>query len=161
MTLSRKMLSYQELTQYIKEAKKRTAAMIGTGNHWRAWVKYPALFHEVDFVCVGIYPYWEGISIEKATAFLDKVMQKLNQLNKENKPIFLDSGWPTAGQKIKKAVPSLENQRRYLKDFISCCEKNKIQYFYFEAFDSPWKKFFEKEVGAHWGLYTTTRQPKY
>ncbi len=47
-------------------------------------------------------------------------------------------------------------------DFFKELEKTGISFFYFEAFDQPWKRDIFKlpEAEAHWGLYRTDGSPK-
>ena len=52
----------------------------------------------------------------------------------------------------KAAVPSADNQARYLREFSNWAQKMHVQYFYFDAFDEAWK-VQEQGVGTHWGLY--------
>ena len=70
-----------------------------------------------------------------------------------------ETGWPSAGPPHGTAVPSAENQARYLSEFMSWVQSHQVQYFYFEAFDEGWKTN-EAGVGTHWGLYQEDGQVK-
>ena len=66
-----------------------------------------------------------------------------------------ETGWPSKGEIRGNAIPSEENQKRYLSDFVAMAESNNMDYFYFEIFDEKWKNKAEGEVGAHWGIYNS------
>ena len=66
---------------------------------------------------------------------------------------------PTASPSQGGAVPNSANEARYLKDFTTWAQQNRVQYFYFDAFDESWK-IHEKGVGTHWGLYQEDGQLK-
>jgi len=53
-------------------------------------------------------------------------------------------------------VPSAENQKRFLKEFIYLAKQNDIKYFIFEAFNEPWKAKYS-DVESHWGLWDKDR----
>lgn len=161
MTLSRKTLTYGQLVLYLRKVRKMTNAKISTGNHIDAWIDNPLLLEEVDFICCGIYPYSEGVAVDKSMIFIKNKLKELKKLNSRNLPIILDSGWPDAGPIIKEAVPSLENQKIYIEKLDQYCKKNQIEFFVFEAFNENWKKVYEKRFDTHWGLFTEKRRFKY
>src|SRR5215470_7104156 len=71
----------------------------------------------------------------------------------------LVSGWPSAGPTRRRAVPNVANGGRFLAEWVAVAAHEKIDYYYFAAFDEPWKH--EEGVGAHWGIHNLARQPKY
>ncbi len=108
---------------------------------------------ECDVIMFNSYPYWEGISIDNAIKVQNDHHRDLVDQVK-NKPIIVsETGWPSAGDTIKSAVPSPENSVKYFNDFVSWAHKNNVQYFYFEAFDETWKANSEGSHGAHWGIW--------
>ena len=66
---------------------------------------------------------------------------------------MVETGWPSGGDVNGDAVPGPENAARYLADFMSWSEARGVDYFYFEAFDEPWKAQREGSVGANWGIW--------
>ena len=160
MVLTRNILSYRELLTYIKKAKTKTNAQVSTSNHWQIWLKYPKLVKEIDFISVGIYPHKKKIPFNKALNFVDEVTKKIQAINPEKKTIIIDSGWPVAEYGSQKATYNRENQVQYINDFTGYCEKNKLQYIIFEAFDENWKKIYEKDFSTRLGIFTADRKMK-
>ena len=67
--------------------------------------------------------------------------------------IIKETGFPSAGSKICSEEIQLS--------FFRLLETKGIQFFYFEAFDQPWKKEIRQhEVEAHWGLFRADSTPK-
>jgi exo-beta-1,3-glucanase (GH17 family) len=160
MALSRNYLSYKELSLYIKKIKKKIKIPVGASNLWEDWIKFPELVKEVDFLSLGVSPSRAGIARKDAIEYVRTVMDKIVKINPENKPIFIDSGWPSAGGSIKNATFNLKNHLKYIKDFSSYCEKRGLNYLIFEAFDEEWKIIFEQKKGAHLGVYDKNRIKK-
>lgn len=150
-----------DLIEYIKLVKKEVKIPVATSEYFLAWWKNPRLVEEVDFLALHILPFWEGVPIEKAVNFINKKINLLRKKYPGKKIILYDHGWPSKGQTVGKAEPSLENQKKYLSDILVYCQKQKIEQFYFTAFDEDWKIIDEKEVGAHWGIFDTNRKPKW
>lgn len=160
MALSRHYLNYKELINYIRKIKKQIKIPVGASNLWQDWIKYPKLVDEVDFLSLGISPSRAGIDQKDATSYVKKVIVKIAKINSENKPVFIDSGWPSAGGNLKKSVFNLENHLKYINEFSNYSEKNKLNYLIFEAFDEEWKIVFEQKKGAHLGIYDKNRIKK-
>jgi exo-beta-1,3-glucanase (GH17 family) len=133
-------------------AKLGRAVPITTADTSDEWLAHPALAQDVDFITVNIYPFWQGISIDSAVQFLDQVYTQVEKAFPHKQIVIGETGWPSAGSPNGAAVPSAQNQARYLRAFISWAQSHRVQYFYFEAFDEDWKTN-EAGVGTHWGLY--------
>jgi hypothetical protein len=58
-------------------------------------------------------------------------------------------------------VPSIANQERFLTELLAWAERERVELFYFEAFDEPWKTMEPNGVGPCWGLYTRERSAKH
>jgi len=151
--LLRKDVSEQQLLDFISEVKSATSLPVTTAEIWKDWLDHPQLAQAADVIFVHIYPYWDGIAVEEGANY---VLEKWNELKTSypNKKIIIgETGWPSEGEIRGNAIPSEENQKIYLSDFISMADSNKIDYFYFEIFDEKWKSKLEKEAGSHWGMY--------
>jgi hypothetical protein len=83
----------------------------------------------------------------------DSASQDLVNASRGKPIIVSESGWPTCGETRGEAVASLENAKFYLAEFLSWAQANEVRYFYFEAFDEPWKIAAEGPQGACWGLW--------
>ncbi len=160
-TILRGDLTATESAAYINDLRQRIKEddpfinpwswYITTADAWSVWLNNPELVDAADIIMANVHPYREGISIEDAASY---VVDKYNELDAAyNKPIVIsETGWPSEGETIGNAVPSPENQRKFLLDFRKLAGENKIPYFYFESYDEPWKAQYEGEAGRHWGL---------
>jgi len=153
--LLRKDLTEEELIDYIREVKKSTALPVTTADIWSIWQDHPRLADEVDLLMVHIHPYWEGIPIGDVASY---VIQRWDAMKKRfpgKRIVIGETGWPSKGKTIGKAIASPENQARFFREFTQLAESKGIEYFFFELFDEKWKDKFEGEAGAHWGIYNS------
>ena len=65
------------------------------------------------------------------------------------------------GNGSKGAEPSQINEAKFIRDFLNIASEERLDYSIIEAFDAPWKRVIEGTVGAHWGLWDASRQPKF
>lgn len=106
-----------------------------------------------DWAFPNVHPYWNGVKDpQQAVVWTQQQFDDLNALYGESSKIvvFKEVGLPTAGD------PELseEGQAEYYKLLRS----TDVKFFYFEAFDQPWKT--SKPVEAYWGLFRSDRSPK-
>jgi exo-beta-1,3-glucanase (GH17 family) len=160
-TLQRKELAPAELAAYVRRVRAGVAASgikVGTGEAWHDWLKAPDVAAACDFIGAHLYPYWDGVG---ASEGVDYVARRLGEMRRAfpGKPVVIaETGWPSAGPVREGAVPSLENQRRFMADFLTRARAEHYDYCYFEAYDQPWKGHgIEGAVGAHWGLFDGLR----
>jgi exo-beta-1,3-glucanase (GH17 family) len=145
------VMSSQELIGYIRQVRA-AGVPTGTSDSWDAWLAHPELIAECDIVLMNIYPYWEGMSVEESAAYVASCYEQVKRAA-GGKTVIVETGWPSAGQVNGSAVPSQQNAMRYLADFTSWARASGAPYFYFEAFDEPWKASREGTCGAYWGLW--------
>jgi exo-beta-1,3-glucanase (GH17 family)/cellulose synthase/poly-beta-1,6-N-acetylglucosamine synthase-like glycosyltransferase len=153
--------SVDEMIGHVRHVKRSVWAPVSTAEPWHIWLKYPKLVEEVDFIAVHMLPYWEGVSIDGA---VDHVLRRYRELQEAypGKPIVISEvGWPSHGRTRQEAVASPANQARFLRRFLVAAEREGITYYLMEAFDQPWKRVIEGEVGAHWGVFDAEREPKF
>ena len=55
----------------------------------------------------------------------------------------------------------MSNEAAFLRRFLARAREEGYVYYVMEAFDQPWKARYEGAVGAYWGVYDVTRQPKF
>jgi exo-beta-1,3-glucanase (GH17 family) len=158
--LLRNELSAAQIMDYLRYARAQFGSMpvnIGYADSHDMLKKHPEIIQEVDSVYVNFYPYWEGYSIENSIAALERNYRSLLLLT-GNKPVIIsETGWPSCGEVLGKAVPSPENSARYLQGFLAWAKQNKVPYFYFSAFDASWKAEDEGPQGACWGILNEMR----
>ncbi|HTO54184.1 MAG TPA: glycosyltransferase [Myxococcota bacterium] len=151
----------QQLAAYLRRVRAQLAVPVGTAEPWHVWLKHPELARDVDFIAVHLLPYWEGVPADHAVEF---VLDRLAEVKKRfpNKPVLIgEVGWPSNGRIRRGAVPSLENQATFLREFLNAATTRNIDYFVMEAFDQPWKIPVEGGVGAYWGILDAARQAKF
>lgn len=141
----------------------RPGVTVATSDTWFAWVQHPSLVRAVDYISAHFFPYWEPepVPIENAVAFIRDKYNLLRSLYPEKKIVIGEAGWPSGGAARGKAVPTLENQRRFINEFLSWTNQERIDFYLFDAFDEAWKERYEGEVGRHWGIYYSNRTPKH
>lgn len=159
--LLREDIPVADLINLIENVKRQVNIPVSTAEPWHIWLKYPELADSVDFITVHILPYWEGVPEQGALGY---VMYRYKQLETAfpQKHIFIgEVGWPSEGEWVKGAEPSLINQAKFVRDFLNLASTERLDYSIVEAFDAPWKRSIEGTVGAHWGLWDVDRKPKF
>lgn len=159
--LLRKELTVDELINYVGVIRKMVNPIpVTVAETWDIWLKNPELAQHVDYVTAHVLPYWEGIPSDYAH---DYVFERYDDLQKtfQNLPIVLgEVGWPSEGRRRGGAAPSLQNQAKFLRQFVSQAESNDTRYFVLEAFDQVWKTD-EGAVGRYWGIFNASREAKF
>ncbi len=160
-TLYRHDLTETQLVQYINKVKNEVPKIqVATSDTANMFILYPSIINSIDSVLANIYPYWDGQDINNAMTSLNSQYVQLKKIAKDKKVIISETGWPSSGNTINKAVPSVENAAFYFKNFISWAKATKTQYFYFEAFDEPWKGTPQAPQEAHWGIWDNNLKMK-
>lgn len=160
-TLLTETLTIEALTALLGQARRDTRLSVSTAEPWHIWMQYPELADHVDFVTVHLLPYWEGIAVDEA---VDYVLSRMELLEETfpGKPIVIgEVGWPSHGRVRDNAVPSRSHAATFLRRFLERADGRGYEYFLMEAFDQPWKRYVEGEVGAYWGVFDADRAPKY
>ncbi len=145
------------LTGLINQVRQATDIPVTTGEPWDIWFVHPELVDAVDFIAIHHYAFWRGFDISIAAQENINVYNAVKNAYPDKEVMILETGWPTEGDKMGAALPSEENQEKFLKDFIPLAKENNIKSFIFEAFDEPWKG---SGVEGHWGLYYENRTIK-
>lgn len=154
-------ITKEKLKEFVSYVKQRVSVPVTVAEPWHVWRDNPDLYDVVDIVFINVHPYWERQPIGNALAY---VLLRYNEIKKQcpkKRVILSETGWPSAGNANGAAIPSLENQRRFIKELMSKASEQGIDFFLFEAFDESWKRAVEGEVGAHWGFYDSQRKQKH
>ncbi len=159
-TIFRGEQTIDELIRKIQRVKRETSVPVTTGEIWHAWIEHPELASAVDFIAAHVLPYWEGIS---ETAAVDQAIRIYDQLRAAypgKRIVIAEFGWPSAGYNRRDANPDPLMQAAVLRNFVVRAEALGIDFNIIEAYDQPWKTF-EGGVGPYWGMFNTSRQPKF
>lgn len=146
-------LSEERLVECVRRVKREVDVPVAVSEAYSDLLEHPGVVSECDVVLVNIHPYWQGVPVEWAVEYLAEAYRSTCEIAEGKKVLIGGTGWPSAGEKLLGAVPSPENSCRFLADFTDWADARGIEYFYFEAFDEPWRADREGEVGAHWGIW--------
>lgn len=150
-TLCGTAVSESALIGYMNRVKA-TGVPTTTSQTYDELLAHPGVMAACDVVVMNIYPFWEGVSIGNSVSYINTQYQKVKKAA-AGKKVIVETGWPSAGQKVGSAVPSPTNAASFLKNFVAWANANGVQYYYFEAFDELWKVENEGAVGSHWGVW--------
>jgi len=163
--LLRQELTSAQLIDYIRTVKHAIQQPVSYADAWSAYIKYPELIKEVDFITIHVLPYWEDepISVEVGLEHVEKIVQQVHEVAEKvapGKPILVgETGWPGAGRQRGPAIPSIVNQAKYVRSLMEISKDNGFDYNVVEAFNQPWKYELEGLVGANWGVLSVGREP--
>ena len=90
-------------------------------------MKHPKLIEVCDVILINCYPFWEGTPIEQSIASLERMYKQVKGAAKGKEVIITETGWPSKGNTIKKAVPSKENGLQYFVNVMDWAASNKIK----------------------------------
>lgn len=107
-----------------------------------------SLLPVVDNVMVNIYPFYGLVSIDNALANLTNAYSFFSS---HGKPVWVgETGWPDKGAANGAAIPSLDNEKKFITDVMSASLPYAGIYL-FEAYDELWKT--DNSWEQHWGLW--------
>lgn len=161
--LHRNEISEQELLQYINRVRQAlpTSIPVGYVDAYYQFLNRPALTDACDIILANCYPFWEGANNLYAISYIDNMIQLTQSVGKGKKVIVTETGWPTTGQKVEAAEPSMLNAMKYFIAVQEWAKNKNIELFYFSSFDESWKVKDEGSVGARWGIWDKDEKLKF
>jgi exo-beta-1,3-glucanase (GH17 family)/cellulose synthase/poly-beta-1,6-N-acetylglucosamine synthase-like glycosyltransferase len=160
-TLLSGALAPEALIAYLDEMRERLEVPVSTAEPWHIWRSHPELAASVDFLTVHQLPYWEGIPAEQAVGLVISRTEELARMFADKPVVIGEVGWPSNGRSLGRAAASRQDAETFLRQFLTQADALGLEYFLMEAFDQPWKRAEEGEVGAYWGLFDGARGAKY
>lgn len=154
-------LTAEQLIVYLDRVRKLARKPVSSAEPWHVWLKYPELAKHVDYITVHLLPYHEGVPAEAAVDYAIERYDELVKAFPKKKIVIGEIGWPSKGPVIGAAVPSLDNEARFIREFLSHPRTPRLDYFLMEAIDQPWKVEIEGWAGAYWGMFNADREPKF
>ena len=126
-----------------------------------------------DYVMANVHPFFAPNSAATAANwtwnfFFQNDVNYANQTSypnlaaggtKDIPAIISETGWPTRGNASAGAIPGTDGLQTFLDTFL--CQSNTmgVPYYFFEAFDEPWKIIYG-ELETSWGLFNSDRTLK-
>lgn len=160
-TLLRGDMSVAQLIEYLDRARWQVKAPVSTAEPWHVWLKNPELADHVDYITVHLLPYHEGVPVNVAVDFALKRYNEIVAAFPRKRVVIGEVGWPSNGPILQQAVPSVENQAHFIREWLSKTKDMNLDYYLMEAFDQPWKTEVEGWAGAYWGMYNADRVAKF
>jgi exo-beta-1,3-glucanase (GH17 family) len=137
---------------YINSVRAGSAGVpVGSSQSYYVWEQHPNLVKACDFIGFNVYPFWNGLSWSDSLTFIDQQYHEMLGLA-QGRPIYIQTGWPSAGSTNGAAGPSPRNSAIFMSKFMEWAKAAGAHYWYFDAFDEDWKTE-EGNVGPHWGIW--------
>lgn len=160
--LYRKDLSEEQLIDRIKLVKAAIPDIpVGYVDAYYEFSKRPAVTEVCDVILSNCYPFWEGTDFDYSLAHMQMMYRQAASAASGKRVIITETGWPSKGESLGKAVPSYLNALKYFINTQLWALDEGIEVFYFSSFDESWKVGAEGEVGAYWGLWDSREKLKY
>lgn len=160
--LYRKDLSIDELIDLLKAVKSNLCLItIGYLDAYYEFSQHNELSEICDVILCNCYPFWEGTSLENSLSHMHQTYQMATQAGKGKRVILTETGWPSQGNPLGQAIPTLQNALKYFIYSQLWAIDEGIEMIYFSSFDESWKMDIESEVGAYWGIWDSSGELKY
>lgn len=123
------------------------------------------LIEASDLVGVNIHPFFNGREAENATErVLDYINDHLEPMNYAAKSpakiVVSEIGWPSGGGTYHQAKAGEPELQKMLDGWVCGVNKTDYPWFWFEAFDEPWKSIYNTKSRSwetQWGLFNERR----
>ena len=157
------------LIKYIRQVRKSITQPVTVADDFKYWTtdESKLVAKEIDFIVTHAYAMWLGQQLEDAISWTEKQYNNVKAKHPDHLVVIGETGWATQKAshgdqgKLIKGKAGLNEQTQFLLQFMEWAPKNKVPYFYFEAFDEPWKGGTDpSEVEKHWGVYREDRKRK-
>lgn len=141
------------------------------GDNWTA-----ELAQASDYVMANIHPFFGGVNAKDAASWTYSFWTNNNGAffkQDTTKNVISETGWPSQGGTDcgtttitscpDASVAGIQQMNQFMSDWVCQALANNTQYFWFEAFDEPWKIEFDtgdQNWEDHWGLLDVDRNLK-
>lgn len=156
-------VSPDQLNSYIQRVREALPARIKvtTAEPWSTWMLTPEIGQYVDVIFVHLLPYWENVDVRGSLQSSEKFYNHIQGEFPDKKIVVGEAGWPSEGRTRGRAEASAANEAYFLRGFVQFAMEKGWDYYLFEAYDQPWKNQGEGAVGAYWGLFDASGNPKF
>jgi exo-beta-1,3-glucanase (GH17 family) len=138
------------------------------GDNWTA-----AFASQVDYLMANIHPFFAGVTAEEAADWTYTFWTGHDTILKTDisKNIISETGWPSTGGTdcgaattcTNGSVAGITEMNTFMDNWVCQALENGTDYFWFEAFDEPWKIEYDtpgKEWEDKWGVMDVNRNLK-
>lgn len=159
----------ERLVELIRRVRAGVPQPVATADDYNFWNKpeSEAVAREIDFLVLHAYAMWNRQELEDAVPWTATTVRSIRELHPDLTIVLGETGWATrvhpTGDAARQIVGDYgeAEQARFYREFTAWAESAELPYFFFEAFDEPWKGGpHPDEVEKHWGLYNVDRTPK-
>ena len=140
---------------------------IAAADTYPQWMlKRPNLAAAVDLVIWHTYGWWSGVDVADAYTVVSARYDDMLAAYPGKPMILGETGWPSqidhmSTDKTTTSVGSEANQAKFYHDALVGMRARNLPMWMFSSIDEKWKGTSgEGEVGAHWGIWDSARQPK-
>jgi GPH family glycoside/pentoside/hexuronide:cation symporter len=160
--LHRDEISEEKLISYIKRVKEALPNIpVGYVDAYYQFLDRPNLVANCDVLLVNFYPFWEGAKLEHSISYMQNMLELTQTVANGKKIIVTETGWPSNGESVEKAIPSKSNAMRYFIAVQEWAKNKNIDLFYFSSFDESWKVKDEGVIGTSWGIWDKNEKLKF
>ena len=151
-----------ELIATIRRVKEALPGIpVGYVDAYYLFCEHPRLVEACDLLLVNCYPFWEKCPLENSLGYMQEMIRRVVRVAGGRKVVISETGWPSDGEPLGAAIPSVEGALLYALNTFKWCAEDGIDLFYFSAFDEEWKAGPEGGCGPHWGFWDTQGKWKY
>jgi exo-beta-1,3-glucanase (GH17 family) len=138
------------------------------GDKWTA-----TLASAADYLMANVHPFFSGVNVADAASWTYSFFHSHDSTFKANssKAIISETGWPSAGgidcggaaSCTNGSVAGIAEMNTFMDGWVCQSLANGSNYFWFEAFDEPWKVQFNTATQNwedKWGLMDVNRNLK-
>ena len=159
----------EPLIKHLRRVRKAIQQPVTTADDYNFWNKpeSQAVASEVDFVMLHAYAMWNQQTLEAAVPWTAEVVASIKAHHPSHQIVLAETGWATdlnpEGNETQHihAPAGEDEQAKFYARFTTWAAQAQQPYFYFSAFDEPWKGSDNpREVEKHWGLFREDRSPK-
>ncbi len=152
----------EELVATLRRVKEALPGIpVGYVDAYYLFCEHPRLVEACDLLLVNCYPFWERCPLDRSIGYMQEMLARVGRAAGGKKVVITETGWPSDGEPVGDAVPSVEGALLYALNTFEWCARDGIDVFYFSAFDEEWKAGPEGGCGPHWGFWDTKGQWKY
>jgi exo-beta-1,3-glucanase (GH17 family) len=153
--LLRRDVTPAALVGYIDQVKRATAGSgvpVASADEYSQLLANPSVMAASDILLPNIYPYFAGVDAAHAVAQVAADYRVLKAAAPGKEIRISETGWPSCGVPVGRAVPSGRNAAAFFSAFEGWARSAAVKSFYFEAFDESWKAGTEGAAGACLGI---------